>query len=112
MCGCEDEDVEHLFLHCNELCEFIECVKCLLMDHCRLEKNIEWEWTFLFCLPVLSLVRLAILSRRNFALYEQKCMCVKRLFINGLKAHLRLLHGADRGIFFGHFGENYTLGGR
>lgn len=120
VCGCGEEDIEHLFLYCNELGVFMERVKCVLIDHCGLkENNIDWDWTFLFGLParkanrlmniVLSLARLAIWSRRNYAFYEGKRICVQRLFANCLRAHLRLLHGADRDAFFGHFGDENSL---
>ena len=93
------------------------------MDTCKLGTLTEQQWTFLFGLipktgsthnpsiinTVLAFARKALWIVRNYSVYEGKTLCVKTLWTNMLKAHLKCLFKYKKSLFCKVFISNNSF---
>lgn len=124
VCGKEEEDFEHLILCCSALKVFRAYIKDLVTVGCGVKDmtGILWDWTWCFGLPktrvgqetglpntCLAFARQAVLIRRNYALFENKTMDLKRLFANSIKAHWTTLYAYKKDLMEDYISEENKL---
>lgn len=106
VCGNGHESFLHYFLRCEELVDFFDFLKNLLLENWSVKVETEEEWGKLFlfgtfgkrkstdiCLInfVLSHARLAVVLRRNYAHFEGRKVKVKDMFKSMIQRDVELI---------------------